>query len=310
MSSVDISLLVPPDVVEPLDFEATLAELKADLIERFPDCAEVLDLESEPLTYLLETIAYSKVNDRSRINDAARAVMLAYATGADLDHIGANYDTPRLSGESDARFRNRIQQAYHRLAAAGPAAAYKQHAMSVSSDVIDVDVFSESPGQVAVCVLARKQAAVEDLTAAQRSTGISLFGAPEGGGAYAVAESDSLILRAVLATLNGESVRPLTDSVVVRSPEILTFGVNAVIEVLQGPDPQLIKTRREASVRAHLSSIQRIGYDVTRAGLIAALVEPGVKNVRLTDPAIDMICGHGQMAACTSISIAVEVVDA
>lgn len=33
---------------------------------------------------------------RQRVNDAAKAVMLAYSTGEDLDQLGANFNTPRL----------------------------------------------------------------------------------------------------------------------------------------------------------------------------------------------------------------------
>lgn len=311
MSGVDISLLSPPDVIEPLDFEATLAALKADLVARFPDCTDVIDLESEPLHYLLETIAYSKVNDRARINDAARSVMLAYARGADLDHLGANYDTPRLSGEGDTAYRYRIQQAFHRLAAAGPANAYKQHAMAVSADIVDVDVFSDQPGQVTISVLAREIFYTADLNDEQIAIGQAIFGAaPENNTAWAVSGTGSALLRQVLAALNAESVRPLTDAVIVRAPEIITFTVAATLEILPGPDTMLIKTRRENSARTYLASVGHIRYDVTRAGLIAALVEPGVKNVRLAQPSADIVRDRGQYAVCVGITLAVEVVDA
>lgn len=311
MSSVDLSLLSAPDVVEPLDYEATLAALKADLVARYPACADVIDIESEPLTYLLEAFAYSKVNDRARVNDAARSVMLAYATGADLDQIGANYETVRLPGEADNAFRTRIQQSYHRLAAAGPANAYRQHALGVSADIVDVDVYSESPGQVSVVVLARQLAIIEAISTEQIAIGRALFGAgPDDSSAWIVAASDSPLLRAVLATLNAEDVRPLTDAVIVRAPEVTTFAVAGALQVLSGPDPDLIRTRRLAAAQAYLASVSHIRYDVTRAGLIAALVEPGVKNVRLDSPTLDIVRARGQLAVCTGITLSAEVVDA
>ena len=36
MSGIDLSLLTPPEVIEPLDFEALLAERKARLISLYP----------------------------------------------------------------------------------------------------------------------------------------------------------------------------------------------------------------------------------------------------------------------------------
>mgnify|MGYP000302425037 CR=1 FL=1 len=153
---IDMSTVAPPDVVQPLDFEALFSELKAEILARLPELADVLQLESEPITKLLQVMAYREVLLRQRVNEAARSIMLAYAVGSDLDQIGANFDTARLPGESDARFRQRIQQAYNRLAAAGPANAYRQHALAVSADIADVDVFSEAAGRVTVTVLARE----------------------------------------------------------------------------------------------------------------------------------------------------------
>lgn len=56
---------------------------------------------------------------RQRVNEAARAVMVAYAVGGDLEQIGANYGVGRLPGETDTRLRHRVQRAFNRLAAAG-----------------------------------------------------------------------------------------------------------------------------------------------------------------------------------------------
>lgn len=311
MSGVDISLLAAPAVVEALDFEATLAAIKSDLITRYPAAAETLELESEPLLKLLEAFAYREIHLRGRINDAARAVMLAYAVGSDLDQIGANYDVARLPGEDDARLRGRIQQAYHLLAAAGPANAYRQHTLAVSADIIDVDVWSEAPGQVTVAVLGRVLRPRSELSDDELAAGTALFGpAPESDQSWAVAPGDGPLLRAVLAQLNAEDVRPLTDQVIVRAPTIRPFAITAVIEVYHGPDPELIRTRRAAALAAYLAAVRHLAYDVTRAGLIAALVEGGVKNVRLTTPANDIVCTHGEIAVCIGTTLTAEVVDA
>ena len=82
MAVIDLSQLPAPDVVETLDFEAILAERKATLISLYPEdeqeaIARTLTLESEPLVKYLEENAYREVILRQRINDAAKAVMLA-----------------------------------------------------------------------------------------------------------------------------------------------------------------------------------------------------------------------------------------
>ncbi len=101
MPIIDLNQLPAPDVVEELDFETILAERKATLISLYPEdqqeaVARTLTLESEPLVKLLEENAYRELIWRQRVNEAARAVMLACAAGNDLDVIGANYNTTRL----------------------------------------------------------------------------------------------------------------------------------------------------------------------------------------------------------------------
>ena len=104
---IDLSQLPPPDVVEALDFEKVYEEIRAAFASFYPE--HDLLLESDPAIKLLELAAYREIQIRARINDAARAVMLAYATGADLDNLAAIFDTKRLGGESDASLRARAQ---------------------------------------------------------------------------------------------------------------------------------------------------------------------------------------------------------
>lgn len=84
MAVIDLSQLPAPDVVETLDFETILAERKATLISLYPEdeqeaVARTLTLESEPLVKYLEENAYREVILRQRINEAAKAGMVAYA---------------------------------------------------------------------------------------------------------------------------------------------------------------------------------------------------------------------------------------
>jgi phage-related baseplate assembly protein len=77
-----------------------VAERKATLISLYPEAeraaiSRTLALESEPIVKLLQENAYREVILRQRINDAAKAVMLAYSTGADLDQFGGIL-TPRV----------------------------------------------------------------------------------------------------------------------------------------------------------------------------------------------------------------------
>ncbi|STI74605.1 baseplate assembly protein [Escherichia coli] len=159
MPIIDLNQLPAPDVVEELDFETILAERKATLISLYPEdqqeaVARTLTLESEPLVKLLEENAYRELIWRQRVNEAARAVMLACAAGNDLDVIGANYNTTRLIitpaddstipptpavMESDTDYRLRIQQAL-RVKRRRSVGAYQYHGRSADGRVADISV--------------------------------------------------------------------------------------------------------------------------------------------------------------------------
>lgn len=158
MAIVDLSLLAAPDVVDELDYETILAERKATLVSLYPEeqqeaVARTLTLESEPIVKLLQENAYREVIWRQRVNESARAVMLAYAAGNDLDNIGANFSVGRLVitpaeestlpptpavMESDTDYRLRIQQAFEGMSVAGSGGAYQFHGRSADGRVADI----------------------------------------------------------------------------------------------------------------------------------------------------------------------------
>ena len=151
MSSIlDTSSLPSPAVVELLDFEAIVADIKADLLARYPEAATVLDLESEPLVKLLESFAFRELLFRARVNDAARAHLLAFATGADLDHLGALFGVSRMPGEHDERLRVRIQLRIAALSGQGTGEHYALVAMTASANVRAAYAIQPRPGYVHV----------------------------------------------------------------------------------------------------------------------------------------------------------------
>ena len=147
---VNASALPSPAVVEVLDYEAIVSAIKADLLARYPEAADVLDLESEPLVKLLEAFAFRELLFRARVNDAARAHLLAYSTGTDLDHLGAMFGISRMPGESDERLRLRIQLRIAALAGQGTREHYELVAMTASANVRAAYATQPRPGYVHV----------------------------------------------------------------------------------------------------------------------------------------------------------------
>jgi len=58
-TAINLSGLTPPDVIETLDYEAIVTEMRDDLVARFPAITGVIDLESEPARKLIEAFRLS-----------------------------------------------------------------------------------------------------------------------------------------------------------------------------------------------------------------------------------------------------------
>lgn len=283
-TAVDLSRLPYPDVIEALSFEGIVDALKTQLIQLAPEVEPVLGLESEPLVKLIQLFAYREMLLRQRVNDSAKAVNIAYAMGADLDNLVAILGVQRLLlqeadeqaqtpavYESDEDLRQRALLAPEGYSVAGPAGAYVFHARTASGDVLDASAVSPNPGEVLVTVLARGETGVPD----------------------------QALLDLVEAAVSAEDVRPLTDMVTVQAADVLTFTVEATIATFAGPDSSVVMTEAHRRLDAYLTGSFRLGRDITRAGLIAALCAEGVQNVVLAAPAADIPVTRAQAARCT-----------
>ena len=296
---IDLSQIPAPNVIEPLDFESLLAERKAELLAAIPEAQRtaiqsVLSIESEPLNKWLQVSTYRELVIRQRVNDAARAVMLAHAVDGDLDQLGANWGVERLIVtpaddtalppveavmESNADFRRRILLRLEAFTTAGSEAAYMYHALSASGQVRDVSVDSPTPGFVVVYVLSR----VGDGT-----TGTEL-------------------LEKVRAALSSRTVRPLTDNVSVLSASVVHYTIDAELVVDRGSDSEVVRQAALTAAQAYAESVHRLDADPSISGNYRALHQPGVLRATLVEPSADIMMSVGQAAYCAGISITAAV---
>ena len=268
--SVDLSLLPAPNVVQPLNFEAELSRIKTLVLADMPELSEVLLLESEPVTKLLQRWAYESVNMQARINDSAKACMLSSAVGTDLDQFAANNGVERLEGETDQQLRRRAQMAFEGLTVAGSRGSYVFHALSADAQVLDAKPITPTPGTVRVVVLST-----------------------DGDGAASPA-----LLQSVFAVLSAEDIRPMSDTVECVSAAVVGFTVQAQLRAYPGPSMATVLQSANASLSNYLTSCRKLGYDITRSGLFAALHVQGVQNVVLNLPAEDVSIQDHEVAYC------------
>ena len=197
-TAVDLSLLSPPDVVEQIDFEVILAAALEDYYAKMDALGiEYTKLrESDPAYKLAEAFAYREMLVRQRANDSAKAVLLAYAKGNDLEHKAAERNLQRrvitpateiepAVMETDETLRARVQLAPEGYTTAGSEGSYIFHGMNADVRVKDIQPDSPTPGIVNIYVLST-----------------------EGNGT-----ASEELLTIVENALNKKEVRPLTDSV-------------------------------------------------------------------------------------------------
>lgn len=292
---VDLALLPPPDIVETLSYEAILAAMVAKFQAEFPAFDALV--ESDPAMKLLQVVAYQALLLRQRVNDAARAVLLPTATGADLDNIAALFDigrqlvdpgdpaaTPPVEPvfEADDRLRRRVQLAPEAMTGAGTRGRYTFYALGASAAVADVAVTAHdpTPGDVTIAILANSEGWAPDVA----------------------------LLAAVDEIVQAEDVRQLCDTVHVVAATIIDYEIDANLTYLPGVAQEAAAAVAAAQID-ELVSARRLGRDITRSAIMAALHVEGVHSVTLSAPASDLAIGPAEAARCTQVTLGQGGVD-
>lgn len=298
-AAIDLSLLPAPQVIEQIDYEQILAERKAYAISLWPveeqaKIAARLELESEPLTKLLQENAYRETIWRQRVNEAATANLLPFAKGSDLDNLAANFNVKRLviqEGnasasppvarvmEDDDSLRERTQMAWEGLSTAGPRNSYIFHARASDGRVADATAESPSPAVVVVTV-----------------QGMLPDGSAEPG-----------LLAEVDAYLSDDDRRPVADRLTVQAAQILRYSINATLYMkTSGPETEPARAAAEQRLKDYVHQRRRLGMEVSESAIHAALHVEGVRKVVLKDWT-DIIATPYQAPFCTDIKLSVGV---
>lgn len=278
--AINLARLPFPDVIQSLDYEAILRELVSEFKQLWKSIREdnqslpaydVDILESDPVMIVLQAFAYRELLLRSRVNGAAKALMLATTSGTDLDHFAADFDMERLvvskdtDGnpiyESDEAFRLRRQLAPDGYAAAGPENAYKFFSLSADGRIRQVEAIKGDDNRCDVVLLGR-----------------------DGDGSV-----EQEIVAKVYEALSAKTRRPLTDNVYVRSVSVTTQPIKVHIKLQTGPDPETIAAKSKASIEAYARERSAIGTILRVDGIIgAAHAGNSLESVTVIDPPSDV----------------------
>jgi phage-related baseplate assembly protein len=203
----------------------------------------------------------------TRIQDPAP--FLLSATNSDTSGGG-------VDAENDEQLRARVLLAPSRFSTAGSRSAYRFWTFTVSPAIVDVAVEQIVPGTVGVWPLV-------------------LGGATPAG-----------ILNLVEAVLSGDDVIPLTDTVVVASPDRVATDIEVEITALEGADAAQVQAAATAALEAMKAAKQsRLGQDVVVAQITAAALVPGAYNVVVVEPSADVEVESSEVAEIGTITVTI-----
>ncbi|MGV1825609.1 phage baseplate assembly protein [Agrobacterium vitis] len=185
-----------------------------------------------------------------------------------------------VSGGSDIedadRFRLRVVNALFTIAKTGPKNGYREHALAVDPDIIDVAVVRPEPGKINIYPLMRTGLPSDELKAA------------------------------VLAYLDPETLRPMGDEVTVLSPEPINFSVLLTVRSAVSI-ASLEASCRAAAIAAFDPYTQSLGSQVAPSAIVAAVkAVSGVTDVVLSGFAFTDLAAH-QFAVLLSLRVVLVV---
>lgn len=176
--------------------------------------------------------------------------------------------------EDDEGLRNRIRLAPGSFSNAGSRGAYIFWAFSAHPSIIDVAVTSPIPGTVNVYPLV------------------------EGG-----ITTPAPVINSVIAALNDEKIRPLTDTVVVLSPTAVTYTVTVNLVILSTADSTDVHDAVLAALTEFTEQKRlKMGRDVISSQLIGVCMIDGVYSAALASWT-DKIISATEFPKCTAITV-------
>jgi phage-related baseplate assembly protein len=201
----------------------------------------------------------------------AQPAGLTVATVANTTTSSAGADV-----EDDDHLRQRIVLAPEQFSNCGSVEAYKFFALGANAGIVDVAITSPEPGLVHIHPLM-----VDGLP-----------GAP--------------VLAQVLAACNGETRRPLCDSVAAVAPVVVPVALQIELTLYAGADAVTAQAAAYQAVTAYVTRIQaRMGVDVVPSQIAADLDVYGVYRVNVVSPAAVVVLEANEWPQVTELSVSV-----
>ena len=160
--------------------------------------------------------------------------------------------------ESDENLAQRIYLAPSSWSTAGPDDAYKYWVLTFDPAIADVRVDSDIPGEVDICFIFQDGQLPEETT-----------------------------IQELERFLQDEKIRPLTDKVIVRAPDIVEYGIDFTYYINRSDRMRssAIQEQVQKAVQEYIAwQKKRIGRDINPDQLRRMLVSAGAKRLEIRSP--------------------------
>lgn len=179
------------------------------------------------------------------------------------------------AAETDDQLRERIRLVPATFSNAGSKQAYRFWAKTASPLILDVGVTSLNPGEVDIYPLVAGGVATQE------------------------------ILDLVEAILTDDKVRPLTDTVVVDNPTVVSYQITAALTLYTTADEASVFEQVTAALTDYKNNRElTLGLDIVKKQIENQIMSvPGVYNVTLSAPAADTVIAENEFAKNTLITL-------
>ncbi|MEM9543979.1 MAG: baseplate J/gp47 family protein [Cyanobacteria bacterium P01_E01_bin.42] len=229
--------------------------------------------------------------------------------------------------ETDEAFRERLKLAPTALSVSGPRDAYIYWAKTADPSITDVSVRSPSPAEQVAALDAKAEKATQVILDEITNTHGGAIGTATAANLknifkpyisvrYFYAEVYVLtstglpsveIIQKVQNVLDANTIRPLNDEVIVKSPTNVNYTISAQITAYNNVDLNILQTRLDKSAREIAKKLDAtLGRDIVKSQIIATLQLSGVHNVILNSPSADIVVSYNEKPNNTAIAITIS----
>jgi phage-related baseplate assembly protein len=274
-SIIQPELLPKMQVLESISTEdiltARMTQFRTFWLQNDPPNAAQYDvgmLEFDPIKINQECATYFELMLRDRINQACRAVTLAYGTGGNLDAIASRYPggVPRLPNESDGRYKRRVWLSVNAFSPHGTAEAYQFWALSALDGAL------------------RDASTVRVRPSLEENPIIIISCMAEGPDPRPTTHQ----LLEVRRFIQDEHRLGFTDVISVQAPKVKEIDYDIGLRFYPGPDAGILTQQVRDSVEALIEKQRWLGVDHTIMAIDSACALAGVHSTVIRSPTADV----------------------